>query len=65
MLCVSLHQEGLYPAHTGGLEARGEGPGEGANVNVPLPAGTGDDGYAYAFEHVVEPIVRAFARSCC
>ena len=60
VLCVSLHQDGLYPADTGGLEARGEGPGEGANVNVPLPAGTGDDGYAYAFEQVVEPVVRAF-----
>jgi acetoin utilization deacetylase AcuC-like enzyme len=28
---------------------------------VPLPAGTGDDGYAHAFERVVEPVVRGFA----
>jgi acetoin utilization deacetylase AcuC-like enzyme len=60
VLCVSLHQDGLFPAHTGGLEARGEGDGAGANVNVPLPAGTGDDGYLYAFAQVVEPVVRAF-----
>jgi acetoin utilization deacetylase AcuC-like enzyme len=61
VLCVSLHQDGLYPADTGGLEARGEGDGEGANVNVPLPAGTGDHGYLHALELVVEPLVRAFA----
>jgi acetoin utilization deacetylase AcuC-like enzyme len=60
VLCASLHQAGLYPPHTGGLEARGEGPGEGANVNVPLPAGTGDAGYLHALERVVEPLVRAF-----
>jgi acetoin utilization deacetylase AcuC-like enzyme len=55
VLTISLHQDGLYPAHTGGLDSGGE-----ANVNVPLPAGTGDDGYALAFERVVEPALRAF-----
>ena len=57
VLTVSLHQDGLYPAHTGRLDARGAG---GTNVNVPLPAGTGDDGYAHAFDRVVAPVVRAF-----
>jgi acetoin utilization deacetylase AcuC-like enzyme len=55
VLTISLHQDGLYPAHTGGLETGGE-----ANVNVPLPAGTGDHGYAHAFERVVEPVLRGF-----
>ena len=55
VLTISLHQDGLYPSHTGGLDSGGE-----ANVNVPLPAGTGDDGYAHAFERVVEPALRAF-----
>jgi acetoin utilization deacetylase AcuC-like enzyme len=55
VLTVSLHQDRLYPPHTGGLQAGGA-----ANVNVPLPAGTGDDGYAHAFERVVEPVLRAF-----
>jgi acetoin utilization deacetylase AcuC-like enzyme len=27
---------------------------------VPLPAGTGDDGYRWAFERVVEPVLRRF-----
>jgi acetoin utilization deacetylase AcuC-like enzyme len=56
VLTISLHQDGLYPPDTGGLDAPGE-----AIVNVPLPAGTGDAGYAYAFERVVEPAIRAFA----
>jgi acetoin utilization deacetylase AcuC-like enzyme len=57
VLTISLHQDGLYPAHTGGLDTRGA---DGTNVNVPLPAGTGDAGYAHAFDRVVAPAVRAF-----
>ena len=57
VLTISLHQDGLYPAHTGGLDAAGAG---GANINIPLPAGTGDAGYAHAFDRVVAPAVRAF-----
>jgi acetoin utilization deacetylase AcuC-like enzyme len=55
VLTISLHQDGLYPADSGGLDSGGE-----ANVNVPLPAGTGDHGYAHAFERVVEPALREF-----
>jgi acetoin utilization deacetylase AcuC-like enzyme len=57
VLALSLHQDGLYPADTGGLETRGAGA---ANINVPLPAGGGDLVYAHAFERVVEPVLRAF-----
>ena len=55
VLTISLHQEGLYPPATGGLDAPGE-----SIVNVPLPPGTGDAGYALAFDRVVEPAIRAF-----
>jgi acetoin utilization deacetylase AcuC-like enzyme len=55
VLTISLHQDGLYPAHSGKLETDGK-----ANFNVPLPAGTGNDGYAHAFDRVVEPVVRDF-----
>ncbi len=61
VLFVSLHQDDLYPPGRGAAGDRGAGAGEGTTVNVPLPAGTGDAGYAYAFERVVEPAVRAFA----
>jgi acetoin utilization deacetylase AcuC-like enzyme len=56
VLTVSLHQDGLYPPDSGGLDATA--PGD--TVNVPLPAGTGDAGYALAFDSVVAPAVRAF-----
>ncbi len=61
VLTVSLHQDGLYPADSGTLDARGTGEGAGRNVNVPLPPFTGDDGYLMAWERVVEPVVRDFA----
>jgi len=64
VLLVSLHNDfGSWgPAHpqTSRLDERGAGDGEGYTVNVPLPPGTGDDGYARAFDRIVEPTVRAF-----
>ena len=61
VLFISLHQDDLYPAGWGAIEAVGEGAGEGYSVNIPLPAGTGNAGYVAAFERIVTPIVRAFA----
>ena len=58
VLTISLHQDGLYPPGSGGLEVRGA---EGTNVNVPLPPSTGDEGYLHAFDEVVAPVVRRFA----
>jgi acetoin utilization deacetylase AcuC-like enzyme len=55
VLTISLHQDRLYPADTGGLDSGGE-----ANVNIPLPAGTSDYGYALAFDRVVAPVLRDF-----
>jgi acetoin utilization deacetylase AcuC-like enzyme len=60
VLFVSLHQDDLYPKGLGAVEQRGAGEGEGATVNIPLPAGTGDEGYRYAFEEVVAPVVKRF-----
>ncbi len=60
VLFCSLHQEHWYPG-TGAVEETGAGEGAGFTVNLPLPAGTGDDGYRYAFEEVVLPLLGAFA----
>ena len=60
VLFVSMHQDDLYPVGRGAAGDRGAGAGEGTTLNVPLPPGTGDDGYAYAFERLVEPAVRSF-----
>jgi acetoin utilization deacetylase AcuC-like enzyme len=64
VLFVSLHNDfGSWgPSHpqTSRLDEQGTGDGEGYTVNVPLPPGTGNDGYALAFDRIVEPVVREF-----
>jgi acetoin utilization deacetylase AcuC-like enzyme len=60
VLTISIHQDGLYPAHSGGLEEIGAGDGRGYNINVPLPAGSGPGAYEAAFEKVVIPALRRF-----
>jgi acetoin utilization deacetylase AcuC-like enzyme len=52
---VSMHQWPFYPG-TGGPDDQGE-----TTLNIPLSAGSGDDEYERAFDHIVEPAVRAFA----
>ena len=59
-LTISLHQDGLFPWKSGGLEERGEGAGFGYAINVPLPAGSGNGAYVEAFDRVVAPALRAF-----
>lgn len=53
-------QDKLYPLHTGGVEAVGEGRGRGYNLNVPLPPGSGWGAYDAAMQRVVAPALRAF-----
>ncbi|MFB6155290.1 MAG: class II histone deacetylase [Haloferacaceae archaeon] len=65
VLAVSLHNDhgswdpDSHP-QTGRVDEQGTGRGTGYTVNVPLPLGTGDEGYRYAFESVVEPVVESF-----
>ncbi|MBM7646259.1 acetoin utilization deacetylase AcuC-like enzyme [Scopulibacillus daqui] len=60
VLFISIHQENIFPKNRGHITYTGEGAGEGFNVNIELPAGTGNEGYLYAIEKVVEPIVDQF-----
>jgi len=60
VLFISLHQDGLYPEQSGGLDEIGEGAGAGFTVNVPLPAGCGDAAYRAAFERIVLPLAHQF-----
>jgi acetoin utilization deacetylase AcuC-like enzyme len=55
VLFVSMHQWPFYPG-TGGPDDQGE-----TTLNIPLSAGSGDEEYQRAFDHLVEPAVRAFA----
>ena len=60
-LCISLHQDGrtLYPG-TGYPHEQG-GPGAlGATVNLPLPPGTSDEGFLYAMDHLIKPLLDDF-----
>lgn len=60
VLFLSLHQDGLYPLHTGGVDAVGEGAGRGYNLNIPLPPGCGRGAYNAAMATVVLPALAAF-----
>jgi acetoin utilization deacetylase AcuC-like enzyme len=65
VLFISLHNDHWSwdsDAHpqTGDIEEYGTDDGRGYNLNVPLPPGTGDEGYGYAFDRVVEPVIEAF-----
>jgi len=60
VLTISLHQDGLFPAQSGGLEEVGTGRGVGFNLNIPLPPGSGNGAYIAAFEQVVIPALMRF-----
>ena len=60
VLTVSLHQDGLYPFDTGGVNDLGRGAGEGVNVNIPLPPGCGSGAYDFALSRVVAPALERF-----
>ena len=55
VLFVSIHEWPFYPG-SGGPDDQGE-----TTLNIPLSAGCGDEDYERAFDHLVEPAVRAFA----
>jgi acetoin utilization deacetylase AcuC-like enzyme len=59
VLYVSTHQYPHYPG-TGGIGAIGEGKGKGYTVNLPFPGGCGDATFEYAFESLIEPVLRQF-----
>jgi acetoin utilization deacetylase AcuC-like enzyme len=60
VLTISLHQDNLFPAASGGIAENGEGKGRGFNINVPLPPGSGPGAYVAAFERVVLPALARF-----
>jgi acetoin utilization deacetylase AcuC-like enzyme len=60
VLTVSVHQDGYYPADSGGTDEIGAGRGRGANLNVPLPPGSGHGAYLAAFDEAVVPAVDRF-----
>jgi acetoin utilization deacetylase AcuC-like enzyme len=60
VLTISIHQDGAYPAGSGGVDETGEGAGAGRNLNIPLPPGSGAGAYLAAFQRVIVPALRRF-----
>ena len=54
VLTISLHQDNLFPADSGGCEENGAGPRRGFNLNIPLPPGCGNGAYVEAIRRVVD-----------
>jgi acetoin utilization deacetylase AcuC-like enzyme len=60
VLTISVHQDNLFPANSGGLHERGIERGEGYNLNLPLPPGCGDGAYIEAMRRVVIPALERY-----
>ncbi|MFT5701933.1 MAG: acetoin utilization deacetylase AcuC-like enzyme [Desulforhopalus sp.] len=60
-LFISIHQDGrtLYPG-SGFLHEFGGPNAVGSTINIPLPPETCDEGFLYAIEHAVLPILDDF-----
>ncbi|MGB3146407.1 MAG: class II histone deacetylase [Paracoccaceae bacterium] len=59
-LTISIHQDNLFPAASGGLDERGAGAGLGYNLNIPLPPGCGNGAYLEVMRRVVLPALERF-----
>ncbi len=57
VLFISAHHHGIYPG-TGESIAIGADKGEGFNVNIPFHTGVGDASYEYAWDEIIEPILK-------
>jgi acetoin utilization deacetylase AcuC-like enzyme len=60
VLFVSIHQSPLYPG-TGPARDAGSGEGLGYTVNLPVAPGSGDEEFTALVDHVVVPLLGAFA----
>lgn len=60
VLTISIHQDGLFPPNSGGIEEQGSGDGSGYSLNIPLPAGSGNGAYFDVLERIAFPAIRKF-----
>lgn len=60
-LFISIHQDGrtLYPG-SGFINEFGGPTAAGTTINIPLPPHTSEEGFLYAMNHVVMPILEEF-----
>ncbi len=56
----SVHQDSLYPPHSGLASETGEGPGKGFTLNVPMPPGATNSDYQEVFARNLIPAMAKF-----
>jgi acetoin utilization deacetylase AcuC-like enzyme len=59
-LVISIHQDGVFPLHSGKATEIGDGSGTGYTINIPLPPGCGAGAYLHAMDTVVLPALNDF-----
>jgi len=60
-MTISFHESGYFLFPGSGFEYEmGKGEGKGFSINVPLHPFTDDETYLWAFEEVVDPLIRGF-----
>ena len=55
ILFIDLHQENLFPQHSGTTQEEGKNKGKGFTLNIPLPHSSKDEDYLFAFEKLIAP----------
>lgn len=61
VMTISFHESGYFLFPGSGFEYEmGKGEGKGFSINVPLHPFTDDETYLWAFEEVVDPLIRGF-----
>jgi acetoin utilization deacetylase AcuC-like enzyme len=60
VLCISVHQDNLYPIDSGFIDDIGDKSAAGSVINIPLPAGSGNGAYVETLDKVVLPAIRRF-----
>jgi acetoin utilization deacetylase AcuC-like enzyme len=60
VLHIDIHEDGLFPEHTGTIDVVGHVPAAGHLVNIPLPARSGGKEYRRVMEALVAPVLTAF-----
>jgi acetoin utilization deacetylase AcuC-like enzyme len=60
VLCISVHQDNLYPTDSGFIDDIGDKSAPGSVINIPLPAGSGNGAYVETLDKVVLPAILRF-----
>lgn len=60
VLFIDIHQDDLFPKHSGSIDEKGKDAGLGFTVNIPLPDSCFDDDYLRVLEKQIKPLALNF-----